>query len=305
MYKTSLLLVLLLLLAPSLQGQTSGSPKDYLDSSVARLQKGDRDGAISDLTKAIELNPRYIEALAARGQVLFLFKRDLDGALADYNKVIELAPGAPGVEMIYNNRATIHALKGDSDAALRDLNQAISLNPKYAAPYSGRANIRTAKGDLESVGSDYEEAIELEPYMPPAYIGRGILNFQRGKLSEALADFNKALELAPGSAKTYVERGIVRNIVGEIDGAIADIKKGFAINSESVSEKDPGNFSSPFKNINRFIASHPTNARAYEARGILRLVQGKKAESTEDFKKCLELDPKLKSEVDMVMNVTF
>jgi len=295
-------LLMLSLLAPNLQGQTLNSVKDYFGSSLARLQKEDFEGAINDLTKAIELDPHYVEAFFVRGQLLFLRKRDLDRALADYDKVIALAPNAPRVELIYNNRSVIRQLKGDRDGALRDLNQAININPKYAEAYSDRGLIRAASEDLEGAASDYEKAIELNPKLTPAYINRGILRFQLEKLSGALSDYSKALELTPNSAKTYVERGIVRSITGDVGEGIADMKKGFTLNPESVSEKDPGDFSSPFKNLNRFIAAHPTNARAYEARGLLRLVQGHKAEATRDFRKSLELDPKLKSEIDRVMN---
>ena len=291
------LLVLLFLLAQNSQGQTFSSAKDYFDSAAARLQKGESEGAIKDLTRAIELNPQYVEAFFARAQLLFL-KKDLNKALADYNKVMELAPNFPAAGLVYKNRSVIRQFNGDRDGALADLNQAVSLNPKDAGAYGNRGVIRALQEDLDGAASDYEKAIELNPNSPPAYINRGILRFQLGNLNGALADFNRALELAPNSAKTYVERGITRSITGEIDGAIADIRKGFSVDPESVSERDPGNFSSPFKMLNRFIAAHPDNARAYETRGLLRLLQGKKAEAAQDFGKSLELDPKLKAEID-------
>lgn len=83
----------LLLLAPNLQAQSLISAQDYYENSVARLKKGDGDGAINDLTKAIELNPNYVDALFARGQARFFLKKDWDRALTDYDKVLVLAPG--------------------------------------------------------------------------------------------------------------------------------------------------------------------------------------------------------------------
>lgn len=304
MYRVSLLL-LLLLFAANLHGQSLSPAKDYYGSALARLDKGDVDGALNDLTKAIELKPAYVDALRARGQILFLLKRDLDAAIADYDKVLQLAPNAAGMELIYNNRSTIRQLKGDRDGALKDLNGAISLNPKHAMSYIGRGLIRAFQDDTTGAAADYEKAIELNPALTPAYINRGILRFHLGNLTGALADFNKALELHPESAKTFVERGSVKGIIGEIDEAIADIKKGFALNPESVSDKDPGYFSSPFKDLSRFIESHPTNARAYEIRGIFRLAQGKNMEAAEDFRKSLALDPKLKSEIDKAKKLAF
>jgi tetratricopeptide (TPR) repeat protein len=171
--------------------------------------------------------------------------------------------------------------------------------------YNGRGLIRAFKEDFKGAAADYERAIELDPILTPAYINRGILRFQMGSLNGALTDLNKALELDPNSAKTFIERGSVRGIMGEIDEAIADIKKGFALNSESVSDNDPGYFSSPFKNLSRFIGSHPANARAYEIRGIFRLAQEKNIAAADDFRRSLALDPKLKSEIDKAMKVAF
>jgi len=63
--------------------------------------------------------------------------------------------------------------------------------------------------------------------------------------------------------------------------------------------------SSPFKRLQSFISANPTNARAYEARGLIRLAQGRRTEATQDFTKCLELDPKLQSEIDRLTKITW
>jgi hypothetical protein len=56
----------------------SENSEGIFDSGIAQLQKKDVDGAITDLSRAIDLNPRYVEAFFIRGQCLFL-KRDLVG----------------------------------------------------------------------------------------------------------------------------------------------------------------------------------------------------------------------------------
>ena len=80
-------------------------------------------------------------------------------------------------------------------------------------------------------------------------------------------------------------------------GALVDIKKGAALNQTSVSASAYAKFTSPFDELNQFITSNPSNARSYELRGVLRLLQGKEAEAEQDFHKSVELDPKLKSEI--------
>jgi tetratricopeptide (TPR) repeat protein len=51
--------------------------------------EGDRDQAIHEYTKAIEINPRYADAYYGRG-VVYQFKGKCDQARADYKKACEL-----------------------------------------------------------------------------------------------------------------------------------------------------------------------------------------------------------------------
>ena len=54
--------------------------------------KGDLDGALTDLNRAIELNPNLAQIYTIRGKVKEA-KGDLIGAAADFNKAVELKPG--------------------------------------------------------------------------------------------------------------------------------------------------------------------------------------------------------------------
>jgi len=269
-----------------------------------RLQKNNLDGAINDMSKAIELNPRYVEAFFVRGQCLFL-KHEFNRAQLDYDKVIDYAPRMRGVERVYNNRSMIRVFKGDTDGALQDLDQAIVLNPNYAESYTNRGVLRAFRNDQTGAASDYEKALQLNPSLPAAYINRGILRFQRQNLEGAMTDFNRALELQPNTAKPYVDRAVLRTLKGEVDLAVTDFQKAVTLDPASVSEDDPGIASSPFKRLQSYISSNPTDARVYEARGILRLMQRRRAEATEDFEKSLELNPKLRAEIDKLMRLTF
>lgn len=297
---THTLLILFLLVFQAQEPAQTKSAKEFLDSGLVHLQEKNIDGAIADMTKAIELNPRYVEAFFIRGQCLFL-KGDRDRALLDYDKVIELAPAARGVERVYNNRSTIRLSKGDAEGALTDLEKAIELNPNYAEGFSNRGAVRYIRGDKAGAASDYDKALELDPRLPATYISRGILRYERQNLEGAMADLNKAIELVPDTAKPYVDRAVLRILGGETDLAVADVKKAVTLDATSISDKDPGVLGSPFKRLQSFISSNPTNARAYEARGLLRLAQGRRSEATQDFTKSLELNPKLQSEIDRLM----
>jgi tetratricopeptide (TPR) repeat protein len=52
------------------------------------------DEALADLTRAIDLNPRYARAIRSRGRVCRLMQR-YDEALTDLNRATELDPATP------------------------------------------------------------------------------------------------------------------------------------------------------------------------------------------------------------------
>jgi Tfp pilus assembly protein PilF len=52
--------------------------------------------------------------------------------------------------------------------------------------------------------------------------------------------------------------------------------------------------------LDKFIGSNPKNPRGYQARGIIRFMQGKQEEAEKDFQQALSIDSNLKPEMDML-----
>ncbi len=100
----------------------------YYNRGVNKSDAGDYYGAISDYSKAIEINPRDADAYNNRG-----FSKnklgDHDGAISDYSKAIEINPEHANA---YSNRG-ISKGKGlqDDKGACNDLKKAASLGSEY------------------------------------------------------------------------------------------------------------------------------------------------------------------------------
>ena len=58
---------------------------------TALAKKGEHDQAILCFDKALEINPRFVEAYCNRG-VTYDKKGEYDRAISDFNKVIEIDP---------------------------------------------------------------------------------------------------------------------------------------------------------------------------------------------------------------------
>lgn len=134
----------------------SGPPQDsqaLLQRGEIRRKQGDLDGAITDYTEALRLNPTSV-AHCNRGNLL-LEKGDLDGAIADYTEAIRLNPTD---KWPYNRRGFARLVQSDFDGAIADITEVIRLDPEDAMAYQNRAIARQNKGDLDGAVADYNEA---------------------------------------------------------------------------------------------------------------------------------------------------
>ena len=160
----------------SLEPDPSILAKTLTIRGLIYLSKREYDLAITDWTKAIELDPDDAVAYLNLG-VVYAGKRDFEAAIADYNKAIDLAPENASA---YNNRGVAYAGKRDFEAAIADYNKAIDLAPEDADVYCNRGEAwlhlkewKKAKGDLttakdmdydiiESFQNDYESVEDFE-----------------------------------------------------------------------------------------------------------------------------------------------
>ncbi len=206
------------------------NPKSAIAYSYRGALKGEKlsniQGALADLNRAIQLNPNLAEPYSNRGALKGKKLGDIQGALADYDRAIQLNPNLANP---YNNRGALKEDKlGDSQGALADYNRAIQLNPNYANPYNNRGALKEDKlGDSQGALADYNRAIQLDPNFAEAYNNRGFLKENKlGDSQGALADYNRAIQLNPNYAEAYNNRGFLKeNKLGDSQGALADYNR--------------------------------------------------------------------------------
>jgi tetratricopeptide (TPR) repeat protein len=128
-----------------------------------------------------------------------LENNDLDGALADYTEAILTAkPLSKSVRSAsYLARSVAYHRKGDLDAAVGDLNEAIKLQPDDFHAFHNRGNLHVARKQYKEAIEDYSKEIKLNPKGSHAYRSRGLVLLKIGEASKAEADFAKYLALFP------------------------------------------------------------------------------------------------------------
>ena len=106
--------------------------KDYYNRGVARFEKGENDGAISDFSRAIKIRPGYGMAYYYRAMA-YHRKKEYEKVIADYTKAIEI--NQQRFAVAYAERALIYYVKKEYDKAWEDIHKAESLGqevrPKF------------------------------------------------------------------------------------------------------------------------------------------------------------------------------
>lgn len=127
-----------------------------------------------------------------------------DAALAWLDELVREAQTRPGeLAWALAQRAQLHALRFDYDAALADMDAALALPPGETTLISREA-LYTLRGQMvmliyewERAREDYNRALTLNPRYAPALFHRGVLAYTMAQRDAARRDFQRYLAVAP------------------------------------------------------------------------------------------------------------
>jgi tetratricopeptide (TPR) repeat protein len=168
----------------------------YNNRGNAYDYKGQYDQAISDYTKAIEINPKYGLAYYNRG-IAHNNKGQYDQVISDYTKALEINPKFAEA---YNNRGNAYNKKGQYDEAILDYNKAMEINPRDAMPYNALAWLLATAKELRIRNGEKAvefalKACELSDWKNPNYLDTLAAAYARlDDFSNAIKWQEKALE---------------------------------------------------------------------------------------------------------------
>ena len=251
--------------------------------------------AIEDLSRVIELKPKFSEAYTNRGSV-YLYLDDLEQAIKNFTQAIEVNP----VEFVaYNNRGLAYASINKLDQALSNFNESIKANPQSPIAYYNLGNIHKDSEHFRQAIDYFHLAIKADPNFPETYFSLGILYRRLGDYKQAIENYTIAITLDPNHVKAYNNRGIVYNNLGAYEQAIQDFNKAIELEPEDsmsfynrgLSFADLGDLDSALTDFSRAIDITPNLAAAYNNRGNTYGRLDKIEQGIDDFAKALEINP--------------
>jgi lipoprotein NlpI len=277
------LIGVLVLAVSSVYAETA---KEYFNHGVAYSKQGNWPQAISDFTKAIEINPNFPEAYYNRGTAYF-HKGSYDQAILDLTKAIELNPN---FAYAYNGRGVAYGFKGSYNQAISDYTKAVGLNPSFAYAYKNRASAYYHKQEYDKAWVDVRKTEELGEKVNREFIEelkkasgkeQGIGNDKQVSHDNdsVFIIHDKAstsVFIASNQAENYCQKGVFDKTMGNYDQAILDYTKAIEIdpkyaiayNFRGAAYSHQGNFSQAISDLNKAIEINPKDAYAYFNRGL-------------------------------------
>lgn len=116
--------------------------EQHYQRGVALTEKGRYEQAISEFTKAIEMDSTYSDAYSGRGRA-YCRKGDCSSAIADYTQAIELDPNSAAA---YCGRGIAHRKLGEVAQAIADFEKCIEVSQDTSL-------IQEARGEIEELRS--------------------------------------------------------------------------------------------------------------------------------------------------------
>eukprot|EP00794_Sanderia_malayensis_P018055 gene18055-19864_t len=180
---------------------------------------GELKNAWDDLEKAIELEPKLLDAYWHR-HLLYLLQDNAKKALADVDFILKNSTTHIGA---YRSRAEIYKKKGDLTAAIFNYSQAIKLDPQNAEIYYQRAYMFRERGDILLALEDFKAANTLLPSRTEGIRNIGIYHFDNRSWSAAVNDFTALITHEPYKSEAYTYRARAHAKMNQYESALKDL----------------------------------------------------------------------------------
>lgn len=171
-------------------------PPAFRMRAMAHEKRGEYQHALNDFSFAIQIE-NNADDYAKRGLLNGKIEK-FDEAVKDLSKAIELNP--EWVDF-YLKRAQIYFLMGKYDDALKDASTAQDLNSIIPDPYTISATIYLKMGKFEEALEQIDSAINFAPEEAQLYATRGLIYYKLNKSDDAIADLKKAVDLGSETSR--------------------------------------------------------------------------------------------------------
>jgi serine/threonine protein kinase/Flp pilus assembly protein TadD len=211
----------LLLLLAWARTKTSLDDPDTLRQALRLLEQGENIRGLEPSRALWEDRACYLQKLGEK-----------KGAEAARERVRQIQPVTARDHYLL---ATAHAHQGRYTEAVRELDEALRINPRHYWSVVQRGICHQELGASLLAAADFGTCIGLWPDFAWSYFNRGYVLDRSGAKNEAIRDYSAALERDPAFVMAYLNRGLARLELSQHEEALADFDEAIELGRDDAS----------------------------------------------------------------------
>jgi protein O-mannosyl-transferase len=172
---------------------SSNNPRAQYDLGVSLEHGGQLQAAIAHYRTAIELNPKYVDALNNLGHTLSTVGKAGEG-ITYLQRALALKPDLPDG---HNNLGYALAQQGQIREATPEFERALELRPEYAEAHNNLGIVLAMQNRTQDAMAHWQQALRLNPKLADAHNNLAFALSQSNRVPEALTHYEEALRIQP------------------------------------------------------------------------------------------------------------
>ena len=178
---------------------------------TAQAHFGNMKEAEEAFRKALILKPGFAEAHVSLGLILARHKQ-LGKARTQFEDALKLQGTSPAAAYSHYLLARVLAEQHQPDSAVKELQCAVKLRPRFAEAYLSLGSIYKSLNRQEESLNAFTKATELAPGNPAAQYQLGSALLRNGQANAAVVHLREALKLQPNdrATMTHLCQGLFR-----------------------------------------------------------------------------------------------
>ena len=290
---TFLLTVLMLLYSFTSFSQTA---KAYYKTAEAFVKSNNLTDAITNYTKALEIDPNFIDAYKGRAKV-FEKQSNLEFAAKDYERA--LAIDVKDYESFFN-ASRLNLLLKNYETAITFSIKALELEKKSLESYDVRINALIAIGKFDEAMEQAQKAVDIKKnYL--TYYNKAHVLFLQGKFQEsqnyyklAIDDDDKKLDARLGMADAYYMQDLFDQCITTVNSVLtidSKCKNAYIIRAKAYKKKIE--YQNAINDMSKVIILYPNDENVkdiYFQRGIYYMEFNQHMMAINDFTEVISRD---------------
>jgi len=214
-------------LRKALSVDSENADAHYILGTISK-SRNDRDGAIVQLTRALDIKPDF--EFAYRDLASTLLESGQTQKAKDVLERATLAFPESAEFQFYLGNMLSH--EGDYGNAIARYRKALSIQPGSAESHKNLADVLRKSGELDQAMASYQKAIWFEPALVDAHVQLGSLLHSQRRLDQAVECYQRAVALKPEDVDVQIGLGDILEGLGRIDEAISRYRQAVALDPE-------------------------------------------------------------------------